>query len=72
MSLNQELNKLTEQINIITSNKKHLNFESRMNRAGEQIEQSNLRKSKSKTLKYSGYESNCRKEMKIRRAKYQF
>lgn len=72
MTLNQELNKLALEINSITSDPKLKNYESRITKAGEQIERAKLRRSNAKTLKFSGYESCCRKEMQIRRAKTDF
>ena len=72
MSLKQELNKLALEINSVTSDPRLKNYESRMNKAVEQIDRRSLRRLNPKTLKFSGYESCCRKEMKIRRAKTDF
>jgi hypothetical protein len=72
MTINQELNKLALEINSVTSDPRLKNYESRMNKAGERIDKVKLRRSNSKTLKFSGYESCCRKEMQIRRAKNRF
>ena len=72
MTLKQELNKLVLEINSITSNPKFVNYESRMSRVGQQVENSNLKKPESVTLKFDGYANSCRKEMRIRRAKTDF
>ena len=63
MSLNQELNKLTEQINIISSNKAFINYESRMNRVGTQIERLKKELGSKKSI-YSEYASNHRKKIR--------
>jgi predicted component of type VI protein secretion system len=49
-----------------------INYESRMNRVDTQVEKSNLRKQKSKTLKFDGYESCSRKVLRLRKEKSAF